>query len=621
MADTPMQVFISYSRADRDFALRLQASLQARGIDAWVDLRRLEGGQEFDLKIEEAIKRCFSVLVVLSPDAVASQWVRREIIFAQQLRKAVIPLMLRETYVPVTLAEIQYLPFIGDYEEGLKELLIALYRIGAEAPSPLSQATPAASGLPESAPSVSAGDEALIALVPPAPPLPLPDPDLNALYLEGIEAELAGDLERAAVLWQQVLDRQPGFRGGQVEEDMAKLAPRLHASRVRNAREEAEAAMRERRWLQAANAWQELANLEPADQEALAGVGIAIRHYGQESHRLARWNEAIGAWEALLRRDPADAEASEYLTDAQRNREQQPLYDDAKQAMIWQKPDVARVQLGKLYDEEKAPYYGDPDGIAKALNMGVRLTLPEAKLARDEARLAWLAAERKRMVALQSAIDARDDARQDHERMKSVSELLRQSRDAVETENEKLKSDLAELEKANHKAFSMAPRVTTRDSVIYVLWLTAFTAVVVAAGWALLSGILGLLAGDIALSSFHHDIGSTVKTIVVWIASVAGIVGGVTFGIIFLAMEVIYRAGRSALRQRIGDGKLDRVLAALDARIAASDQQSAELDEQIAALDATIKGGQVAQAQADPAVSMLPSGASSHLFQSYDASQ
>lgn len=374
MPDAPMRVFISYSRADRDFALRLQASLQARGIDAWVDLRRLEGGQEFDRKIEEAINRCSGVLVVLSPDSVASQWVRSEIVFAQRRRKTVIPLMLRETDVPITLATIEYLPFTSDYEEGLKELLIALYRIDVDTP-PAESVAP--ENLPEPASPTAVEDAALSTLVPPVPPLPPPDPDLNGLYLAGIEAEIAGDLERAAILWQQVLDRQPRFRGGQVEEDMAKLAPRLHESRMRNTRARAETAVQEGRWLQAASAWQELADLEPADKETQANVVVAIRRYGQESQQAARWNEAIGAWQAILRRNPADTEAREYLEDAQRNREQQPLYDDARRAVSQEKPDVARVQLAKLY--EKARHYGDPEGVAKAVGIAVPPTLAQVK--------------------------------------------------------------------------------------------------------------------------------------------------------------------------------------------------------------------------------------------------
>ena len=44
MADTQPKVFLSYSRKDIDFALRLQASLAARNVDTWMDMAKLKGG-------------------------------------------------------------------------------------------------------------------------------------------------------------------------------------------------------------------------------------------------------------------------------------------------------------------------------------------------------------------------------------------------------------------------------------------------------------------------------------------------------------------------------------------------------------------------------------------------
>jgi hypothetical protein len=38
-------VFLSYSRGDSQFVDRLEAELCVRGLDVWVDRRRLEGGQ------------------------------------------------------------------------------------------------------------------------------------------------------------------------------------------------------------------------------------------------------------------------------------------------------------------------------------------------------------------------------------------------------------------------------------------------------------------------------------------------------------------------------------------------------------------------------------------------
>ena len=72
------QVFISYSRRDLAFVEQLAADLQAAGLDVWYDLSGLEGGARWSIEIEKGIRDSQYVLVVLSPDSVASEWVERE---------------------------------------------------------------------------------------------------------------------------------------------------------------------------------------------------------------------------------------------------------------------------------------------------------------------------------------------------------------------------------------------------------------------------------------------------------------------------------------------------------------------------------------------------------------
>ena len=84
---TPMiQVFISYSRKDLAFVEQLAADLQAAGLDVWYDLSGLEGGERWRIEIEKAIQESQYVIVVLSPNSVASTWVEEEILFARNLK-------------------------------------------------------------------------------------------------------------------------------------------------------------------------------------------------------------------------------------------------------------------------------------------------------------------------------------------------------------------------------------------------------------------------------------------------------------------------------------------------------------------------------------------------------
>src|SRR6187402_2983370 len=60
-------VFISYAREDLGAVQRLKATLDAAGIRTWFDLERLEGGDDYDRKIQRNIARCSFFIPVVSP--------------------------------------------------------------------------------------------------------------------------------------------------------------------------------------------------------------------------------------------------------------------------------------------------------------------------------------------------------------------------------------------------------------------------------------------------------------------------------------------------------------------------------------------------------------------------
>ena len=59
-------VFISYAREDLPAVQRLKAGLDAAGIRTWFDLERLEGGDDYDRKIQRNIARCSYFIPVIS---------------------------------------------------------------------------------------------------------------------------------------------------------------------------------------------------------------------------------------------------------------------------------------------------------------------------------------------------------------------------------------------------------------------------------------------------------------------------------------------------------------------------------------------------------------------------
>jgi hypothetical protein len=71
--------FISYSSKDQDFADRLYADLQNKGVRCWFAPEDMKIGDTFRLRIDESIRIYDKLLLVLSENSVSSQWVESEV--------------------------------------------------------------------------------------------------------------------------------------------------------------------------------------------------------------------------------------------------------------------------------------------------------------------------------------------------------------------------------------------------------------------------------------------------------------------------------------------------------------------------------------------------------------
>ena len=71
--------FISYSSKDEQFAQRLHADLQAEGVRCWFAPEDLRIGEQFRLRIDEAIRLHDKLLLILSEHSVESPWVEHEV--------------------------------------------------------------------------------------------------------------------------------------------------------------------------------------------------------------------------------------------------------------------------------------------------------------------------------------------------------------------------------------------------------------------------------------------------------------------------------------------------------------------------------------------------------------
>jgi len=118
--------FVSYSRADSEFALRLVEDLKAAGANIWLDRLALDAGKPWDIEIQEALVACSCILVILSPASVNSANVLDEVSFALKKQKTVIPVLHLDCEIPFRLDRLQHVDFRTDHARGLKTLLKAL---------------------------------------------------------------------------------------------------------------------------------------------------------------------------------------------------------------------------------------------------------------------------------------------------------------------------------------------------------------------------------------------------------------------------------------------------------------------------------------------------------------
>ncbi len=121
------RVFISYSSEDSPFVQRLVNDLEARGVSTWIDDTGIVHGAEWQEKIESAIRITRVVVVVLSPHSVVSKWVKKELAFAYNHGRTIIPVKHKECELPLLLANQQFLDLESNYETGFEKLVQAIH--------------------------------------------------------------------------------------------------------------------------------------------------------------------------------------------------------------------------------------------------------------------------------------------------------------------------------------------------------------------------------------------------------------------------------------------------------------------------------------------------------------
>ena len=138
--------FISYSRVNKQFALKLAKELKAAGFPIWLDLLDIPTGARWDDEIETALRECGIFMTILTPASIISENAKDEIGYAIDHGKRILPVLLENCEVPLRLRRFQYVDFTSmNYDQGVrtaKELLSRLMKEPIADSVPLSKERP-----------------------------------------------------------------------------------------------------------------------------------------------------------------------------------------------------------------------------------------------------------------------------------------------------------------------------------------------------------------------------------------------------------------------------------------------------------------------------------------------
>ena len=117
-----MHIFISYHHNDLDFAENVISRLEKEGFSLWAD-SKLSAGEDWRMIIDLAIKDAFALIVIMTPEAKASEYVTYEWVFAWGVGVKVIPMMLKKTPLHPRLEALQYLDFTNQKSRPWEKLI------------------------------------------------------------------------------------------------------------------------------------------------------------------------------------------------------------------------------------------------------------------------------------------------------------------------------------------------------------------------------------------------------------------------------------------------------------------------------------------------------------------
>ncbi|MFX0141732.1 MAG: toll/interleukin-1 receptor domain-containing protein [Candidatus Hodarchaeota archaeon] len=121
-------VFLAYSFKDKDFVERLSNDLQQKDIRTWLAHNEIKPGDNWKIKIDEALQKSGYLLAVISKSSIKSTWTQNE--FQAALKREqkgkwphVIPILIENVPVPEYIQDKIYIDFQHNYDEAFENII------------------------------------------------------------------------------------------------------------------------------------------------------------------------------------------------------------------------------------------------------------------------------------------------------------------------------------------------------------------------------------------------------------------------------------------------------------------------------------------------------------------
>ncbi|WPO35111.1 TIR domain-containing protein [Flammeovirgaceae bacterium SG7u.111] len=124
-------VFISYASENRPIRERVSMALSHRAITSWTHSRDIKSSANFHEAIREGIEQADNLLFFITEESVVSDYCKRELEYAKELNKRVIPLLVEpvdSSKFPEEIVDIQYIDFTdntveADFQKDIDDIL------------------------------------------------------------------------------------------------------------------------------------------------------------------------------------------------------------------------------------------------------------------------------------------------------------------------------------------------------------------------------------------------------------------------------------------------------------------------------------------------------------------